>query len=479
MVTTNEEHSGWHSDSETVSSCDLFFRVETVAPMVAPVTSRSCFHSSPGQHRPWVRMSSSGVMIEDEEDGKFPLPENVHVWARYGFIDERYLPRPGDEEPEQQARADADLREWDQTRDRSRRALEQQAGGEVYEPASRYRRSYPSLDSAFLGRRPNGPSPAGARDRRVFADARDRRVFADAANRPRAISGSPSPTVGSSTPPTVILSPSSQDRNRPSSTSEDKICYGRASTHARGGRGVDSMAEAVRAAAATRLRQQGENAETSGPGESKEEELRASRREVEPRRGVYVSSRVTPVTASPARRNRDTEQSLIVSDSDEQNTGCRRPATTNRTRPEHKRSRSERLRSYGRHRAFYPRIVPSAAAVGVAGGGYSAETTEETETEQWVGTLRVSASIRGESLMATCSQNFAEQISAGLLEERQSEARACRTADVSVMEGPDGLLHCTVLRGHHALAARAAQFLVDKRGANVNSRDTWGRCAEG
>lgn len=101
--------------------------------------------------------------------------------------------------------------------------------------------------------------------------------------------------------------------------------------------------------------------------------------------------------------------------------------------------------------------------------------TEEAETEEWVNTLRVSAQLRGESLMAACSQSFAQHQAAKLGEEQQLEARASRTADVSGMEGPDGLLHCAVLKGEHALAARAAQFLVDKRGSNVNSRDEWGR----
>lgn len=103
--------------------------------------------------------------------------------------------------------------------------------------------------------------------------------------------------------------------------------------------------------------------------------------------------------------------------------------------------------------------------------------TEEAETEEWVGTLRVSAALRGESLMAACTQSFAEHRAESLLGEQQLEARASRTADVSQMEGPDGLLHCAVVKGEHALAARAAQFLVDKRGSSVNSRDEWGRWA--
>lgn len=102
--------------------------------------------------------------------------------------------------------------------------------------------------------------------------------------------------------------------------------------------------------------------------------------------------------------------------------------------------------------------------------------SEEAETEKWVDNLRVSAALRGESLMAACTQSFAEHRAAELLDERQQlEARASRTADVSRMEGPDGLLHCAVVKGEHALAARAAQFLVDKRGSNVNCRDEWGR----
>ena len=116
---------------------------------------------------------------------------------------------------------------------------------------------------------------------------------------------------------------------------------------------------------------------------------------------------------------------------------------------------------------------------GTGGGGGSPGPemeSEEAETEQWVSTLRVGAAVRGESLMAACSQSFAEERAARLDAQAQLEARASRTADVSEMEGPDGLLHCAVLRGEHALAARAAQFLVDKRGSNVNSRDEWGRC---
>lgn len=64
---------------------------------------------------------------------------------------------------------------------------------------------------------------------------------------------------------------------------------------------------------------------------------------------------------------------------------------------------------------------------------------------------------------------------ASSLGQAQAEMRASRAADVSRMEGPDGLLHCAVLKGDHPLAARAAQYLVDKLGANVNSRDEWGR----
>lgn len=118
-------------------------------------------------------------------------------------------------------------------------------------------------------------------------------------------------------------------------------------------------------------------------------------------------------------------------------------------------------------RTLYPRIVPGSAGE---------LDTEEAETQEWVNNLRVHAALRGESLMTACTQTmFAEQRAVTLREEQQLEARASRTADVSAMEGPDGLLHCAVLKGDHALAARAAQFLVDKRGSNVNSTDEWGR----
>lgn len=126
-------------------------------------------------------------------------------------------------------------------------------------------------------------------------------------------------------------------------------------------------------------------------------------------------------------------------------------------------------------RTLYPRIVPGAGGSGGGSGSGPEVGTEEAETEEWVNSLRGSV-VRGESsLMASCTQSFAEHRAATLLGDRQLEARASRTADVSQMEGPDGLLHCAVAKGEHALAARAAQFLVDKRGSNVNSRDEWGR----
>lgn len=480
MVTENQEDSDCYSDVETVSSCEnLLFRVNTLAPMVAPVTSQSrsrpshilrSFQSSPSLRHsvksPFVYMFPAGVVIEREEDRTFPLPENVHVWARYGFLDESYLherrdPNPG-QEPQQQAPVDAGRRRQGRMEDNLMRSIGRHAESMANESTSTQNRAHPGLNSSRPRRPRNVPQQS------LSASSVDRDGFTSTSGRPRAMSeGIQSPTPGSSTPRTVKLTPSPQERVRPKAAVRNQASEGRTRGVRARNRSVNSFSEAdARAVAATRRRRPSSEDETgavdaAGAGETKEDELRDSHQD------------------NGALRNAHKDRSMNqaegrIANGAEQNTARRRPPRTPAEMERHKRNRAERLRAHGCHRTLYPRIAPGAAAVGAASNRGNA-TAEEIETVQWVDTLRISASIRGESLMATCTRSFAEQRSAIQLEEKQSEARACRTPDVSEMEGPDGLLHCAVLRGDHALAARAAQFLVDMRGANVNSRDAWGR----
>lgn len=480
----NQEDSDCYSDVKTISSCEnLLFRVNTLAPMVAPVTNHSrsrpshilrSFQSSPSLRHsvksPFVYMFPAGVVIEEEEDRTFPLPENVHVWARYGFLDESYLqqrrdPDP-DQEPQPQAPVDAGRRRRGRMEDNLMRSIERHAESMANEPSSLQNRAHAELNSSRPRRPRNIPQQQS-----LSSSSVDRDGFTRTSGRPRAMSeGFQSPTPGSSTPRTVKLTPSPQERVRPKAAVGNQASEGRNRGVRARNRSTNSFSEAdAGAVAATRRwRPPSEDepgaADAAGAGETKEDELRAFQQDNGALRNAHEDR-----SMNQAERR--------IANGAEQNTARRRPPRTPAEMERHKRNRAERLRAHGCHRALYPRIAPGAAAVGAASSRGNA-TAEEIETVQWVDTLRISASIRGESLMAACTRSFAEQRSAMQLEEKQSEARACRTPDVSEMEGPDGLLHCAVLRGDHVLAARAAQFLVDKRGANVNSRDAWGRCVD-
>lgn len=483
MVTANQEDSDSYSDAETVSSCEnLFSRVNTLAPMVAPVTSHSrsrpshvlrSFQSSPSLRHsvksPLVYMFPAGVVIEEKDDRTFPLPENVHVWARYGFLDESYLQQRRDPDPDQEpqplAPADAGRRRRGRVEDNLMRSIERHAEGMANESSSTQNRAHPELHSSRPRQRRNVSQQS------LPASAVDRDGFTRTSGRPRAMSeGFQSPTPGSSTPRTVKLTPSPQERVRPKAAVGNEASEERTRGVRARNRSTNSFAEADDGAVATTRRRRPPSddgpgaADAAGAGETKEEELRAFRQDYGALRNAHED-----------RFMNQAEGRMV--NSAEENTARRRPPRTPAEMERHKRNQAERLRVHGCHRALYPRIAAGAAAVGAASSRGNA-TAEEMETIQWVDTLRISASIRGESLMAACSRSFAEQRSAFQLEEKKSEARACRTPDVSEMEGPDGLLHCAVLRGDHALAARAAQFLVDMRGANVNSRDAWGRCVE-
>lgn len=523
------------------------FRVDSIAPMVAPVTTRRRVRSARLPHNPRPYLSSQSLVecstprsvlgrrfagdagargIEEEE--KFPLPDNPDIWAHYGFIDGSLI-------PERHHRDDASSRGSGRRGEKLVRLMSDPGGGRrqaseegregAEEPAAR---DYPASDSIREAPAAAAASPAGSdshtalRSNSAAADVGRQRPAAG----PRALSSE----LGSTTPPTVILTPSSQERCKPTGALEAAAPVRGAHT----GLALDSMAAAAAAAAATaaaaaassaseatatpaatpggKLRDErapmsGSEAEAEAAQqleETKDEELMALRQEEEQEQGHHQQQRVmatkAAVTTDPASSDaalaraswsfssmegaeegapRATQQPSFA----DRNAARRRPPRSMAEVERHKRNRAERLRAYGCQRTLYPRIVPGSTSTGggsasgsASGSGSSGcPATEEMETVLWVDTLRVSAALRGESLMAACTVNFVESSAATLLQERQSEARASRTADVSEMEGPDGLLHCSVLKGDHALAARAAQFLVDKRGASVNSRDAWGR----
>lgn len=454
------------------------FRVDSLATLTAPVTTRTRARSArlPRNLRPFL--SSPGLVgssvygstfgeggLEGEE--KFPLPDNVDVWARYGFIDGRYLSRSAEVGSAASGERPVPHRALVRVRTnpgdgwRRETELQRSASAHVHRAAA----AVPSQGSS---------SPVG-----ITTQEEEMAPSHSVGGGRRRGGGEGGATLsvdaGVCTPSTVILTPTSQERYRQSDPSNP------AHTANGSGRGVsnaapspahsvrrgDSLAAAVAAAAAATT---AAAAAAASAEDTKEEELLALQQEEQQR----LRDEADDLLFLTAGRGGASTGSGASSSSSFARPG-RRPPRSMAEIERHKRNRAERLRAYGCQRPLYARIVPGGTGGSGSSGGSGCAATDEMETEQWVDTLRVSASLRGESLMAACTQRFADEMAATLLGERQSEARASRTADVSEMEGPDGLLHCAVLKGDHALAARAAQFLVDKRGASVNSRDPWGR----
>ncbi|CAN0350383.1 unnamed protein product [Laminaria digitata] len=459
------------------------FRVDSLATLTAPVTTRTRARSArlPRNLRPYL--SSPGLVGSSiygdafgeggwEGEEKFPLPDNVDVWARYGFIDGRYLSARA-RARELVADADALGSTASGERPGSRRALVRISA----DPGDGWRREGGLQRSASAQTHHTAavaPSHGASSAVRTATQEEEMAPSHSVGGRRRVREGGATLSVdaGACTPSTVILTPSSQERYRQSDPS-NPARTGRAVSNTAGpspahaGSRGDSLAAAVAAAAAATT---AAAAAAAAAEETKEEELSA----LEQQRQRDEADDLMFLAAG--RRSGASIGSGASSSSSFARPG-RRPPRSMAEIDRHKRNRAERLRAYGCQRPLYARIVPGGTGGGGSGssGGSGCAATDEMETEQWVDTLRVSASLRGESLMAACTQSFADERAATLLGERQSDARASRTADVSEMEGPDGLLHCAVLKGDHALAARAAQFLVDKRGASVNSRDPWGR----
>ncbi|CAM9602245.1 unnamed protein product [Scytosiphon promiscuus] len=473
-----------------------YFRLESVTSLTAPVDSAIAARaaqmrsgrvpqnqiflstqgdgtwSSSGASAAGRRWADNGTSAEE----KFPIPDNPTAWARYGFLDTSLLVQATGKSPggrrATSSGGGAGGAEARRDRDSDRTLVKVKT-----DPGESWRQAKTEKESAAGGGRggrerrhhPPAPVTAGATTNAGTSEA--------GAGKVERASGDSAHKVGSSTPRTDAVTPSPEERHRGGDAAAEAIGgSGSGSSRGAGGAatgasaaasnrkengpatargssrgGLDSMAASMLAASAAAAAAAAEKEDE----ESKEEELEALRRQ-------EAISAATTTSLEESNRNAGKNRP--------------NPRRTQQTIAEierHKRNRAERLRAYGCQRTLYPRIVPG--GTGESGTSSPEMDTEETQTEEWVNSLRISAAIRGESLMAACTQSFAEHRAASLLGDQQLEARAARTADVSQMEGPDGLLHCAVLRGDHALAARAAQFLVDKRGSNVNSRDEWGR----
>ena len=464
------------------------FRVDSLATLTAPVTTRTRVRSarlprgfSPFLSSPGGLVGSSSLYGDGLREGeeKFPLPDNVDVWARYGFLDGRYLSASAAQAVASAADAavesGAPVGGVGTTVSHHALVRIRTDPGDVWRRDSELQRSA----SGHVPRSAVAPSHGPVR----IATPQEETAPSHSVGGGRRGGGAgvgtpnarPSIDPGSCTPSTVILTPTSQERCRPSdpANGNNRGVPSAAAAPSPAANAVprrgDSLAASLAAAAAATTAA-ADASRQAAEEETKDQELLAFQLE-EQRRGrdeaeadslLYLTSRRGAASSG-------------ASSSSGARPGRRQPRSLAEIE-RHKRNRADRLRAYGCQRPLYARIVPGGSGGGSgSSGGSGCLATDEMETEQWVDTLRVSASLRGESLMAACSQSFADFRAAALLGDKQSEARASRTADISEMEGPDGLLHCAVLKGDHALAARAAQFLVDKRGASVNSRDQWGR----
>ncbi|CAB1113254.1 unnamed protein product [Ectocarpus sp. CCAP 1310/34] len=462
------------------------FRAESLATLTAPLDAEStaraartrCSRLPP--NRAYASTTVNSLGHGDNEEEKLPIPDKrqLESWARYGFVDAELLLLAADQP--QGGRKAAALSEGlviveeEQGGDVGRSLVRNGAAAEEAGDGLRRQneRQQHEEEQEVLGERKENHHPPAARSPTTTHESTPATADGERRRPEGGAERDISLAVGSSTPLTDTMTPSSQERRRDSTTASADAAAGIATavgtkssssqTTAKTSRtpagGLDSMAASLLA-----------SQEAARGKEEEEEEKEEETKEVELAELTQQEEREADVAAAATVAQQEANQGSRAGSS-------RRAAQTKAEIERHKRNRAERLRAYGCQRSLYPRIVPGRV---VEGGldNYStpARETEEMETEEWVNTLRVSAAIRGESLMAACSQSFAEHTTNTLLGDKQSEARASRTADVSVMEGPDGLLHCAVLRGDHALAARAAQFLVDKRGSNVNSRDEWGR----
>lgn len=443
------------------------------------------------------------VEITDEEEKADQLlqrAQQLEAWARYGFTELRLVKR-------QQRRSTGSVGQEGRSSGTPRTQARQTIGGDGRERRDLAGEGLRDLPDPYEGASTDA-GDGGSRTHRNILARNNHQRDEEQGQQHRQPPASPA-VLGTATPSTVVLTPTSQEK-LPREGSDANIAgvvipgnhtvVPRASIPF----GGDSLATSFAAAslAASARRRESDDRAAVAAGEGEEESKQSERRGTESilghldsdstkrrdekdeidfaewhqhpvRRGSINRRRVEPDSgASPPTSSRPSSTG---------SGGYVRPASTGRRRnsnrlplritadvEKRKRNRAERLRSYGCSRTLYPRIQPEPFSG-------ASDILEEVETKQWVDTLRVSAGLRGETSMAACTATFVQQQTAAMLEEQRKEVRAARMADVSKMEGPDGLLHCAVLKGDHPLAARAAQFLVDKGGANVNSRDEWGR----
>lgn len=411
-----------------------------------------------------------GALIEEVDENT--RKDVLDVWARYGFLDSQPCRRRresntnrGDGNASNNSRALPGRRAGPDSHKQEQRASESRStSSTTARDVNEFAASTPASLDYVRGR------DVGA----ALESTTDAAAAVGAGHGPQQVaSRPPSPDDGTITPQTVILTPASQDRNRlPIARTAAGQAIIRRAENGMLGLPRDSLAAAIMAvstATASRPAFNSEPMRTRGEVENGRARVGIGNQRIDLRTGESLGGEAEEMEDGGSSVECAAPESRQSSSS---GSGHVRPAWNRApqsiTEAEIlKRTRAERLRVYGCSRTLYPRICPSTES--------GNPVTEQTETEQWVETLRFTIPLRGECFVPAFTHVVGKERRAMLLEEAQADVRASRAADVSNMEGSDGLLHCAVLKGNHPLAARAAQFLVDKGGASVNSRDEWNR----
>jgi len=296
---------------------------QNLRPGVASPEGQRRFLTAGSSTRAWSREGGGTI----EEEGKFPIPDNPTAWARYGFLEEDLLLRATGQSPKTGG---------------GRRAAS--SGGEMGEEKTM---GEEDARSRTLVRVRTDPGESwrqeqGAASAAEAGDDAERRqrhhpaasTAGEAGSSRQGEGGELSLDIGTSTPPTDIMTPSSEERRKNESQAAAGGAGGGGSataaannsnagpaTRRRGGGTLDSMAASMLASA--------EAAAAQAEGETKEQELLALQQH---------DARQAAMAAAAASATDEHQNSSGI----------------NRTNPQtiaeierHKRNRAERLRAYG------------------------------------------------------------------------------------------------------------------------------------
>ncbi len=341
-----------HSDASK-----QYFRLKSMSTLTAPVDEvklqtvartrtarlphslRSGLASpSAAQRRRHTAGSSAGVWSGKgggtiEEEGKFPIPDNPTAWARYGFLEEDLLLRATGQSPKARGRRAASTgggtgeeKTMGEEESRNRKLVRVRTDpGESLREGQQATASS-AAEAGHDGERRHRPAASTAGEA--------------GSSRQEGEGGDLSLDVGTSTPPTDIMTPSSEERQRKQSES-------RAAAAAAGSGGGPATAAAPPASdhAGPAARRRGGGALDS---------MAAS---------ILASSEAAATVASTRAEEDTKEQELLALEQDEAAAAASAEAATdeqqnasgvNRTHPQtiaeierHKRNRAERLRAYG------------------------------------------------------------------------------------------------------------------------------------